>query len=207
MALKDYGITTGVMPSGGGWRYEQPFAGGVQRIPHQGCAGTGENLVKLVTNFRASMMLDLGDVERDVAVYIKQVSPINNRFPRRETPPPKLEVRKGYRAPIQRIGEWLLSIAPKRPRLLIEDEALIRGAICASCKHNVKWMVGCLPCNEEVISRAQNLRQRPTCKPVDSLGACRIHNFLLPAAVFVDNDYLPERHPEAPAACWVQKNE
>lgn len=206
MALKDYGVTTGVMPSGGGWRYEQPFAGGVQRIPYQGCAGTPDSLVKQVTEFRAAHMLELGDVEHDIAVYIKGVSPINNRYPKRDTPAPKIEVRKSYRAPIHRIGDWLLSVAPRQPRLILADDAIERGKICANCPQNVKWMVACVPCNGEVISRAQNLRQRDKCKEVDGLGACRLHDFLLPAAVFIDNEYLPERHPEAPEPCWLQRN-
>lgn len=205
MALSDYGLITGIQPNGG-WRFEQPFQDGIQRIPFQGCAGTGDLLVKQVIDFRAGALIELGDVEWDVAEFIKRVSPFNNKYPKRGPKPKRGTISFGdYKTPLKRIAEWLTVMAPRRPRLLIEDDAEARAGICAKCPQNIRWQTGCLPCNDQLISRGHNLRQKPDFPPADCLGACRLHGSYLPAAIFIDNEFLDERHPDAPEFCWVQR--
>lgn len=202
MSLKEYGVNESIMPQEEGWRYEQPFQDGIQRIPPKGCAGTPKKLCELVKWFRVNNGIDQGNIEQDVAEYIKRVSPMNDRFPNRKK---KEEPRPAKKRPyIERIRDWLISIAPKRPVLLIEDDARERADTCIGCRQNVKWVTGCLPCCENVKSRGQNLRQRPSFELDDSLGACRLHDLYLPAAVFLDIDSLPVRRSDAPPQCWLK---
>lgn len=205
MALEDYGVITGIMPEKEGWRYEQEWEGGKQRIPPKGCAGTGKRLVEMVKKFRINIHVDVGNVEEDVANYIKSVSQINNRFPRKQFFNSNPEPVKKKKSIQSRIRDWLRKIMPTHPRLLMEDEAIARSEICSKCRANVKWSDGCVPCAKEIYSMAQNVRQRPSFEPSDNLKACVLHDIYLPAAVFIDSDHLPARHPSAPEFCWMQK--
>lgn len=204
--LEKYGVITGVMPIAEGWRFLQELPqGGVQRIPARGCAGTDASLVEQVKLFRVNAGIDLGDVAGDVAAYIKRVSPINDRFPGRT---PKVDTRtegqNGFRPYIERIRDWLLQVSNRQVRLLIEDEADARAEVCMKCPHNVKWVTGCVPCCEAVVSRGQNVRQRPSYKHDDALGACRLHDLKISTAVFIDREDLPDLNPNAPDFCWMR---
>ncbi len=202
MSLKEHGVIEGLVPNGGGWRYEQPFKGELERIPFRGDAGSAKRLVDAVAEFRVTNHIDLGDVEADVARYIKEVSPPNNRFPsraQREAPPVK------RRPIIERIRDRLVKASQTTPRLLLIDEAEIRAKTCSDCRQNVKWVTGCVPCAEDVKSRGQNLRQLPsTDEAIEGLGACRLHDMFLPAFVFVDRDELGDADPKAPDYCWMK---
>lgn len=177
----------------------------MQRIPPAGCAGYGDRLVDLVRNFRAHANIPLGNPELDVAEYIKRVSPANDRFPKRKkVSQERITKTEAKRPLINRITDWMLTLGPKRPRLLIEDEATARADVCAGCSQNVRWQIKCAPCNEDVVSRGQNLRQRPGDEAADKLGACRLHNFFLPAAVYVDRDSLGDAAEQSPAQCWMK---
>ncbi len=203
MALEDYGLKTGVMPVGGWYYIQTNRDGGTQRLPYKGCAGTGQALVSLVKDYRIQAHIDLGDAEGDVAEFIKRNSPMNDRFPNKTPKKAKGNIQ-GFRPLIERILEWLLQVGAKEPRLLIEDEADARAEICLKCPQNVDWRTGCAPCCEKIVSRAQNLRQRPKYKHDDQLGACRLHDLKISAAVFIDRDDLPPVNPNAPAECWMR---
>lgn len=203
--LEKFAVITGVQPIGG-WRYLQPLSDGTtQRLPIQGCAGTDSNLVSQVKAFRIQAGIDYGDPEADVAEFIKTVSPINNRFPQRPHQASKIQIEqaRGFRPYIERIKTWLHQMSGKQPRLLIEDEADARADVCMGCPHNVKWAVGCVPCNEAIKSRGQNIRQRPRYKHDSKLGACRLHDLHISTAVFLDREALPSINPNAPQNCWL----
>lgn len=198
--MRDHGLNTALVPTGG-WRYEQPHKDGFQPIPPKGCAGTVDRLVEAVRIFRVQAHIDLGDVEGDIATYIKKVSPQNNRFPskaQREAP------RVKTRPIIERIRDRLLQIAGSSPRLRIIDEVHQRAEVCSGCQQNVKWMTGCVPCCAEIKERGQNLRRLPADPKTDGLGACRLHDFYLPGVIFVDRDDLGQSQPTAPAWCWMK---
>lgn len=200
MSLKDHGVNLSIVPSGGGWRYEQPFKDGIQRIPPRGDAGSADRLVEQVKTFRAHAHIDMGDPELDIAIYIKKNSPINNRFPnKRDKEAPRVKSRPI----IERIRDNLLTLGSRTPKLVILDDAEQRASVCSECPQNIKWMTGCVPCCEEIKSRGQNLRQAASA-PTDGLGACRLHDFYLPAVTFVDRDELADAHPDAPAFCWMK---
>jgi hypothetical protein len=205
--LERYGVKTGIMPQSEGWRYIQPLPdGSTQRLPPKGCAGTDKALVEMVKIFRINANIDLGDPAADVAEYIKRVSPMNDKFPGR-TPKPVIEARErhpGFRPYIERIRDWLLIMTRRQPRLLIEDDADARVKVCMGCKQNVPWKTGCLPCCEKVVSMGQNVRQRPSYKHDKDVGACRLHDFHVSTAVFLDREDLPQLHPDAPAECWMR---
>lgn len=180
----------------------QPHKDGEQRIPPRGDAGSASRLVEAVRTFRIVARIDLGDVERDVADYIKKVSPPNNRFPKRsEVEPPRIKSRPL----IERIRDRIAVIGQDNPRLLIDDEAEARAAVCHKCPQNVRWMTGCVPCCAEIKSRGINLRQKPKApESIDTLSACRLHNFYLPAFVYIDRDELGPVHESAPEFCWMR---
>jgi hypothetical protein len=207
--LERYGVKTGVMPQQEGWRYEQPLPDGTtQRLPPKGCAGTDDALVHTVKMYRIQANIDLGDPAADVAEYIKHVSPINNRFPKRKSKvqPKAHESREpGFRPYLERIRDWMLLVGNKQVRLLLEDDADARAAICIKCPQNVPWKTHCLPCVENIESRAMNIRQRPSYKHDKDVGACRLHNFHISTAVFIDREDLPATNPNAPAECWMRK--
>lgn len=205
--LEKLGVGTGVMPICG-WTYMQPLPDGTkQRIPATGDAGGDAQLVEQVRMFRINTGIEIGDVDGDVAAYIRRESPINDRFPGRvyESSPEVVQARAGHRPYIERIRDWLRSQVGKRPRLVIEDDADVRAAECIKCPHNVPWKTGCLPCCEAVVSAGQNLRQRPGYKHDKSLGACRLHDFHVSTAVFLDREALPATNPQAPDFCWMHK--
>jgi hypothetical protein len=200
--MEDYGLITSVMPTGG-WCFPQPLNnGGEQRIPPKGCAGTFEALCHQITTFRANNHIDIGDVESEASAYIRRVSPISDKYPGREfkghSEAP--EKRKGV---FYRVRDWIRSVEPKRPKLILEEEAKERAEICHGCRQNVEWKGACIPCHKDVSSRGQNLRQRPSSPFADKLKACRCHNFYLPASVFIDRDFLGPRNPNAPTECWM----
>lgn len=205
--LEKLGVGTGVMPICG-WTYQQLLPdGSKQRIPATGEAGSDSKLVEQVKMFRLNNGIDIGDVDGDVAAYIRRESPINDRFPGKvyASSPEMIEARMGHRPYIERIRDWLRSISGKRPRLLIEDDADARALVCMECQHNVPWKTGCLPCCEAVESAGQNVRQRPGYKHDKKLGACRLHDTHVSTAVFIDRESLPETNPNAPDFCWMHK--
>jgi hypothetical protein len=200
MSFKDHGLNTAMVPTGG-WRYEQPHKDGVQRIPHKGDAGTAERLLDLVQIFRARAHIDMGDPERDIALYIKSVSPQNNRFPNKaEREAPRVKIRPL----IERIRDFILRISDHPPRLIFDAEAHARAQVCLTCPQNVRWMTGCVPCCSEITERGQNLRRKPADEEADKLRACRLHNFYLPSIVFLDREELGEANEKAPEFCWMK---
>lgn len=203
MSLKAYGVIDGIVPIGGGWRYEQPYKGELHRIPTAGDAGSSHRLVEMVKRFRINQHIDMGDVEGDVAEYIKKESPINNRFPKRAEKRAAEAGRIKHRPLIERIRDNLLVHGSKTPRLLLIDEVERRTEICLKCPQNIKWMTGCIPCCDEITSRGQNLRQQAVA-PSDALRACRLHDYYLPAITFLDRDELGNAHIDAPAYCWMK---
>src|SRR5882757_2861614 len=147
--LEDYGLKTGLMPIDG-WRYFQSFEEELVRIPFDGCAGSGPALVCLIRDFRIANLIEPGNPELDVANYIRGVSPINDRFPGKQYS--QTIPANSRKSLIERIKEWLMGISARRPTLLLQAEAIERANICSSCRQNVQWKTGCLPCCESIDS-------------------------------------------------------
>lgn len=202
MSLDDFGVITALKPIGGGWRYPQPNGGIIQRIPTIGSAAHCRALVKMVTEYRAANGIEMGDVEQDIADFIKKASPQNDRF-------------KGHRVNtarprpltplIHEVRQWIDNLAPERPRIVDQSEAIARAEICIKCPQNIAWKINnCADCNKEVEYRSQNLRGVIEFGLDDALRACRLHKMHLGAGVFIDVDHHPERSSEAPTQCWVK---
>lgn len=199
-----YGILEGVIPNGGGWRFPYPKELSERLADPFIRADSFQSLIGKVRVFRIEGGHDIGDVEFDVAEYIKAVSPANDRYKGKRKFEPSIEGRKEYRPPIKRITEWLVGMSRKRDlRMLNDFDAAERVPACAKCPHNIEWRTKCAPCVSDVEFRSKNLRGRPIFAPDDKLGACRLHDVLLNAAVFLDQDHLPTRHNEAPADCFM----
>lgn len=208
MALRDYGINENFAPARPHcWSFMQEFASGDVRIPADGSAEGPDELIRLVRDFRVANRIPMGDVEREIAVHIKKVSPESDRFRGKFSvdhinppkPPEKTEPL------IQQIGTWLYDVGRKEPKTIGAIEIKERAAICKDCRHNVRWRTSCEPCNKEVEARGRGVRARSSHEEADQLRACRIHGLHLPTAVFLDRDYLPRRDQKAPETCWLPK--
>lgn len=152
-------------------------------------------------SFRVAHNLEMGDPEDDIATFIKRVSPHNDRFKGRNIG----QARTKPLIPIiKKIREWMQKLSPKQPDLILATEATERAQICLKCPQNIKWRVdACGECNKAVEYEGNCLRT-VTDYPYDgALMACRLHETYLPAAIFIDRDFLEAKHPEAPANCWM----
>lgn len=88
-------------------------------------------------------------------------------------------------------------------RIINAFDASERVTSCEGCPHNIAWKTNCEPCNENVEFRGKILRGTPIFEHDDKLKACRLHDVLLNAAVFLDRDHLPARHSDAPDNCFM----
>lgn len=206
MALKDYDIIEDLKPHGGGWRFMQPMADGqIFRIPTQGSLQSGRDLCEAVKIFRINNSIPLGNIELDVADYIRRVSPYNDTYRGRKAILYKA-IEQPFVALIYRIKEWLDKLAPTKPELVDVIEANRRAEICIACEQNIRWKVDCGPCNEAIEYLARNTRNLTDYALDDALLGCRIHGCHLPTLVFLDRGYLPDRIDKQPAHCWIPEN-
>lgn len=202
MNFLESGVIDGIKPTGGGWRYEEPFAGRIWRIPHEGSAKTAEALVEAVKAFRLANGLPAGDPFYDVCEYIKKVSPRNDRWKGRAIGQPR---RRDIAPIIHELRQWIDATAQAKPRFVLNEDAANRALVCITCPQNIRWEVsGCGACNEDIETRSYALRQARKSPGELALKACRLHRVHLPAAITLDRDFLPARHPDAPPPCWVQ---
>lgn len=205
--LRDFGIIEAIKPIGGGWRYMQTAKdGSLQRIPSQGAAPTGRNLVEQVRQYRINEGIEMGDPDSDVAHYIAKVSPQNDAYKGKgvllNQPRPEHHVPL-----IQRIREWLDGLGPKKPTLMTTGEATERAQICVNCPQNIRWRTACGECNQAVDYLSITVRNIASFPLDDALHGCRLHNLHLGCAVFIDPDYLPAKVAVAPINCWIPTHE
>lgn len=185
----------------GGWVYIQPHNGGTARIPKAGGARDAGDLVESVRRFRLHEGIPIGDPDFDIASQIRKNSPQNDIYRKRpEFHPPKniqpVELHEELRA-------WLDSTAPRRPALIHEMDADTRAEVCAKCPFNVPWKGRDKAQNTEISRRAIVLRGVVFYAHDDSLRACALHRIELSSAVFLDQDFLPKKAPQAPDNCWI----
>lgn len=203
MALKDLDIIEDLKPIGGGWRYMQLARdGSFHRVPVTGGAPTARKLVEMVRQYRINEGINMGDPERDIADYIRKVSPNNDRF-RGKGGVLGRPRAADYVPPIQRIREWVDSMSPRKPRLVGIEEATPRAQACIGCPQNIRWKTPCGECNEAVDYAGYTMRGLAVYELDEALHGCRLHGIHLPSAIFIDRDDLPPRVPTAPAYCWL----
>lgn len=201
MALKDYDINDDYKPMGGGWRYIQSMPDGSHfRIPTHGTAAWGGDLVEMVKQFRINNAIPVGNVEKDVADYIRQVSPYNDKYNGKKS---ILGTRPDFKALIYRIREWLDKLAPQKPELVTVQEANERAAICIACGQNIKWKIDCSECNSAIEYLGRNTRALANYPLDEALQGCRTHGAHLPTLVFLDRGFLPDKIANQPPHCWV----
>lgn len=209
MTLDERGIIVGLKPIGG-WRYPQAIAGTVTTIkPEHAPKGThfgnfGDKLVCAVQHFRRIHNLPEGDAFHDVAEFIRRASPQNDYY-RGKTPDIIGKPRLRAITPlIQELRNWIEDTMLRKPNLVNTLDAVDRGAICMGCPQNIRWQVSnCDKCNKEVETRGILLRGEVMFELDPALLACRLHKMHLQSGVFLDRDFLPARHPDAPASCWI----
>lgn len=202
MALEDYGISTGVLPTGGGgeWVYKQEGLQELLRAPDP------QKLCQLIMAHRINAGKPVGNVEEDLADFIRKTSPQNDRFRRHSHALIVTPKAKPITPLIERIKAWLISKQEKRlPKLTDNFTAIQRAEICAQCAQNIPWRTSCGECNSDVVYRGDMVRQTTQFQYDKKLRACRKANLYLPAAVLMDQDELPKKDEDFPSACWLLK--
>lgn len=203
--LSDYGIIEDLRPIGG-WQFRQEFNGQEVRIPPEGYADSARDLVSQVRAFRMQNRIELGNVEADIALFIAERSPINDRW--KGKPPQRIiDMRSGKKISLptaECARQWLQTAAYLRPKLVSLYDAGLRVEICASCPHNMALTTGIKPIDAQILQEAKNLRQRAVMPGDEALHFCHLHGMVLAAAVFIDSDSpaLQRSNEPAPAECW-----
>lgn len=197
-----------------GWHYEQPWAGGAIKLEASGA----KELLQAVIDFRVNQKLSVAAVEEEVAAYIKVHSPANDRWRFAAAGGSLLAVVTPAKAHpknlLERLQAWFKRITSPGEdiKLLLKTEAQQRLDTCAQCPHNVNWLSGCSPCNDDLERESLLLRRGVNLdKPKVLLrkkdwrhSACRLHGVELLSACCLPLDRLGvSRLPEAPAVCWM----
>lgn len=209
MTLNSQGIITALKPIGG-WRYPQLVDGTVivvlpEHAPSGHYPDHGEKLVAAVRLFRIKRGIEPGEPARDVAEFIRRVSPVNDYY-RGKNPDVIGKPRVREITPlIQDMRQWTEQTILQKPKLVNVAEAAERAEICLRCPQNVRWQTQCGDCNKELEQRVITLRAAVMFDFDPALLGCRAHRIPLQAAVFMDRDYLPANSPSAPEYCWIPK--
>lgn len=200
MALEDYGISTGVLPTGGGgeWVYKQEGLQELLRAPDP------QKLCQLIMAHRINAGKPVGNVEEDLADFIRKTSPQNDRFRRQSHALIATPKAKPIQPLIERIKAWLISKQEKKvPKLTDNFTAMQRAEVCATCPQNIPWETSCGECNSDVRFRGNIVRQNTQFALDKKLRACRKANLYLQAAVMLDQDELPKKQDDYPSNCWL----
>ncbi len=198
MAAQDYGLITEIRPPYG-WYFIQPLKDDSFRIEGPDYPG----LVRLVTLYRISAGLPLGDVEHDICLFTRERSPMND-FWKGRVYPPIIDPNQPISA---RLTQWLASMKLARVKIVSKAEAKTRADICENCPQNIKWKSKCAPCNEAIESDGRIVRRFAASEHDGKLNACRLHSVLLSCAIFIDRAFLPPRNEKSPSDCWMPTNE
>ena len=164
-----------------------------------------DELVRLVIDFRISHQISpFGDPIADVAAFIKEISPQNDKFPKGPRNRPVIQTRTQYSI-LDRINIWLKRMTEVKCVYVQKPEAERRAAICEACRQNVSWKGACAPCNEETEIRSVIIKgSKPDLN--FRLNACRIDGTILKASVWLEKDQILSNsdpaHPR-PQECWL----
>lgn len=147
-----------------------------------------DELVRRVTDYRASNGIPLGDVEQEILEFNQ--SKTANVIPTRKI----VSLR-------ERVIKWLEGKLREKPKYVSDEEANRRASICVNCPMNVQnWTVGekCGRCLENANrAAAVILMGRPQHRP---LGACAALEQQNKVAVWLDDPQKADA--SLPDFCW-----
>lgn len=177
-----------VVPGNGGWRFPQPWAGGVRLLTAQ----TKGSLIKLISEFRTENDIPFGDPAKELDEYL-----INLQIPATQ---PTRTLR-------ERVTAWKSNRQFSSHELVSPELAEERAQICANCPQNkMNWADGCSSCFDKTKRDLIALRQNRNTKT--QVGACLIAGHDNSTAVFLSEASLKHRNQfmdKLPDFCWMKK--
>jgi len=184
----------GMIPPGG-WHY---FDSDAKLTGH-----SYNNLIEVVTNYRAENHLPVGDVEGDVNSYICSKNP---NFCHGVD----MVVVTSVNAPSQKtellndITIWAKNVinSSDEVALVSHDLAEQRAKICAACKQNVQWKSGCSACVKATERLSTSIRQAKETPTSRGLGGCILLRHDNKTAVFMSKDTISPSG-NLPDNCWL----
>lgn len=192
----------------GGWHYVQPTnTGGSMRIE----AGSLSDLIDRVIIERVNMDLDVSTIIRDIEEYICTLGGKYQCRPDRGKRRPAgaaLKTRQ-IEALITRISAWVDGIHSVSDRRMVSNqEANRRAAICRGCNQSIRWHISCDSCNDKIerfLFCLRNGRSTEYDRKLDRKG-CRAIGICHRTAVHLDleaMDAVPDAS-KAPTGCWIK---
>ena len=184
----------GMIPPGG-WHY---FDSDAKLSGH-----SYDNLIEVVTNYRAENHLPMGDVEGDINSYICSKNPnfchgvdmvvvtsVN-------TPSQKTEL-------LNDITIWAKNVINSNDEvtLVSHDLAEQRSKICSKCNQNVQWKSGCGACVKATERLSTSIRQAKETPTSKGLGGCLLLRHDNKTAVFLTKDMISPSG-NLPEHCWL----
>jgi len=198
-------ITSVVCP--GGWHYPQSLSSG-QAIKITGFSF--EQLLENMLDFRRRH-LDLCGAEsatiEAVRVDLKDYLCKNFRQNCADANTAPAQARAGgigvtnYKTPIDKAANWIAQAAAQRNTFVDLAVAGHRAQICAQCQQNVQWQTPCMPCNDNVLVRIQQMKGNLRTPYDRQLHSCRVFGHLNEMAVWLTDTHSTSENPP-PAHCW-----
>lgn len=109
-----------------------------------------------------------------------------------------------YQKPIDRAANWIAAAALQRHEFVDAALAAQRAQICVQCRQNTRWETGCMPCNDNVLVRLQQMKGSMRTPYDRQLHMCRVFGWLNEASVWLAGE-PPAVEQEVPAHCWAKK--
>jgi hypothetical protein len=202
----EFGIITSVMPPTG-WHYPQVLSTGeIVRLT----AFSFDEILQNMLEFRnrhlelcgGAAKATIEAVRTDLKAYVCKHFKQNCA----DSPGPAyagIGVSKSmlYSRPIDKAADWLAKIGNLHIDKIDAALAASRAHICATCPQNVRWAIGCVPCNENVSVRVQNAKGSVHTPYDRHLFVCRIFGHVNEVAVWLtDTNSTSDQQP--PEVCW-----
>lgn len=114
-----------------------------------------------------------------------------------------------YKTPIDRAANWIAREALARHEYIDVALAAQRAQICVQCQQNVGWQTGCMPCNDNVLVRIQQMKGSMRTPYDRQLHMCRVFGWLNEVAVWLADPAGagPQTEQSQPAHCWVKEKQ
>lgn len=187
------------MPTG--WNYIQ---GGNEKLEGGDVirAGSFQELLEAVLDYRTSNGIDVGNVYLDVETQICSRFPQQCKGYTPFTDANHPEVKR-IRI-IDRIARWAAKIGSGQTRKVHQDEAERRAAICEACPNNVAWQADCGGCMKNAQRLCALIRGTSDVSKAGNLRACKVLGHCNRTAIWLDMALI-NKSDEAPANCWAKR--
>jgi len=164
-----------------------------------------EELVNVVTNYRAENNLPVGDVQGDIERQIcgqyphscHDVDHLEINIVSNTRPTPQGEL-------LQDITAWASNLLRSTEAIsLVDDEtAEGRSKICRACPNNANWRGKCAPCVTSAERICASVRQGRDTFSSKVLGGCHALRHDNRTAIFIEKEHL-STCADLPKECWI----